>query len=97
MLTIIGNIMKTSEGRFRINAAFQLNYKVKYSREGKWLVAEVPELNLATHAETPKELEKNLVDLVKDYMEDPHTSKPVPKIQITFKSSPRGVLANAQT
>ena len=86
-----------TQGRFRIKAAFQLNYKVKYSREGKWLIAEIPELNLATHAKTPKKLEENLIDLVKDYMEDPHTPKPIPKIQIIFKSSPRGVLTNAQT
>ncbi len=92
--------MKTlTQGIFGIKAAFQLNYRVKYSREGKWLVAEIPELNLATHAETPKELEENLIDIVKDYMEDPHTPKPVPKFQIIFKkdSIPKGVLADAQT
>ena len=88
-----------TQGQFRVKAAFQLNYKVRYSREGKWLLGEIPDLNLATQGETPKELEENLIDLVKDYMEDPHTPKPIPKIQITFKraSSPRGVLTNAQT
>lgn len=84
-----------TQGKFSIKADFQLNYKVKYSREGKWLIAEIPELNLATHGETPKELQENLIDLVRDYMEDPHTPKPIPKIQIIFKSSPRGVLTNA--
>ena len=86
-----------TEGQFRIKAAFQLNYKVKYSREGKWLIAEIPALNLATHAEKPKELEENLIDLMKDCMEDPHTPKPIPGIRIALgRASPRGVLTNAQ-
>lgn len=90
--------MKTfTQGKFRIKAAFQLNYKVKYSREGKWLIAEIPELNLATQAKTPKELEENLIDLVKDYMEDPHTPKPIPKIQITFRRANIRGITNAQT
>ncbi len=88
-----------TQGQFRIKATFQLSYKVKYSREGKWLIAEVPSLNLATQGKTPEELEENLIDIVKDYMEDPHTPKPVHKISIAFhrNSSPRGVLTSAQT
>ncbi len=86
------------EGRFKIKAALQLNYKVKYSKEGKWLIAEIPELNLATHAKTPKELEENLIDLVKDYMEDSHTPKPARRIQISFsRTYPRDVLFNVKT
>lgn len=88
-----------TQGQFKIQAALKHSYNVKYSREGKWLIAEIPELNLATHAETPEELQANLEDLVKDYMEDPDTPKPVNKIQITFSrtSNPRRVLGGAQT
>ena len=51
--------------------SIQHNYKIKYSREGKWIIAEIPDLNLATHGETLKEVQENLQDLIKDYMADP--------------------------
>ena len=85
--------------RFMVRALINRNYQVKFSREGKWIIAEIPGLNLATHGETKEEVMANLKDIIEDYMKDPDTPKPVTKINIQFRhvSIPRGVLTHAQT
>jgi len=49
---------------------------VVIDREGKWLVARVPMLGLATQGRTLKEVKENVADLLKLYFENPHTPKP---------------------
>ena len=85
--------------RFMVKALINRNYEVKFSREGKWIIAEIPGLNLATHGETKEDVMANLKDLVEDYMKDPDTPKPVTKINIQFHhvSIPKGVLTHSQT
>ena len=85
--------------QFMIKAIINRNYQVKFSREGKWIIAEIPDLNLATHGETKEEVIANLKDLVEDYMKDPDTPKPVTKININFHhiSIPKRVLSHDQT
>ncbi|MBI2544987.1 MAG: hypothetical protein HYW22_00080 [Candidatus Aenigmarchaeota archaeon] len=82
--------------KIEIKAVFQHNYNVKYSREGKWIIAEIPGLNLATHGDNLKQVQDNLKDLIKDYMEDPDTPKPIHKIKINFGQISSGVLHNVQ-
>ncbi len=82
--------------KIEIKAVFQHNYNVKYSREGKWVIAEISGLNLATQGKDLKEVQENLKDLIKDYMEDPDTPKPIHNIKINFGQISRGVLHNVQ-
>ena len=85
--------------QFMIKALINRNYKIKFSREGKWIIAEIPGLNLATHGETKEEVMANLKDIVEDYMKDPDTPKPVTKINVNLRhiSIPKGVLHRGQT
>ena len=46
------------------------------SKEGKWFVAKVPILDLATQGKTLKEVKENIIDLLNLYFENPHTPKP---------------------
>ena len=84
---------------FIVKASINRNYHIRFSREGKWIIAEIPGLNLATHGKTKEEVLANLKDLVEDYMKDPDTPKPVTKINIQMQhiSIPKGVLHNVQT
>lgn len=54
----------------------KIQLPVVIAREGKWLVAKVPVLGLATQGKTLKEVKENVADLLNLYFENPHTPKP---------------------
>lgn len=49
---------------------------VVYTKEGKWIVAWCPIIDVATQGRTIEEAQENLEDLAKCYFEDPDTPKP---------------------
>lgn len=53
-----------------------VSFPVLISKEGKWLVACCPMLDIATQGRTEEEARENMVDLIEEYMEDPDTQKP---------------------
>lgn len=59
-----------------INQGTRINLPVVIGREGKWYVASVPMLDIATQGKTLEEVKGNLVELVNLYFENPHTPKP---------------------
>lgn len=58
-----------------MNRLFSLPFPVLIATEGKWFVAECPLLHIATQGKTEKEVKKNIQDLIKEYLNDPDTSK----------------------
>ncbi|PIU15338.1 hypothetical protein COT20_01835 [bacterium (Candidatus Gribaldobacteria) CG08_land_8_20_14_0_20_39_15] len=44
-------------------------------KEGRWFVSECPVLGIATQGRTEKEVRKNMIDLIKEYLADPDTPK----------------------
>ena len=45
-------------------------------RDGKWLIASCPSLDIAAQGKTRKEAEENIRDLISEYLKDPDTIKP---------------------
>lgn len=83
----------------------KIQMPVVISREGKWLVARVPVLGLATQGKTLKEVKESVVDLINLYFENPHTPKPelqnlnnldvmLTTVTVSFR---KGVFTNAKT
>ena len=54
---------------------FSLPFPVLITTEGKWFVAECPLLHIATQGKTEKEVKENMQDLIREYLNDPDTSK----------------------
>ena len=52
-----------------------ISFPVLISKEEKWFVACCPMLDIATQGRTEEEVKENMVDLIKEYMEDPDTQK----------------------
>lgn len=63
--------------------SIQFPFPVFITKEGKWLVAECPILNIATQGKTEEEVKDNIKDLIKEYLKDPDT----PKTQLKKMSS----------
>ena len=53
-----------------------ISFPVLLSKEGKWFVACCPILDIATQGRSEEEVKENMVDLIREYMEDPDTQKP---------------------
>lgn len=60
----------------KIKKSTQFPFPVFITQEGKWLVAECSVLGIATQGKTEKEVKENMVDLIKEYLNDPDTKKP---------------------
>lgn len=54
----------------------KIRIPIVVDKEGKWFVARVPMMDLATQGRTLKEVKENIVDLLNLYFENPHTPKP---------------------
>lgn len=54
----------------------KISVPVVIDKEGKWLVARIPLLGLATQGRTVEEVKENIADLLNLYFENPHTPKP---------------------
>ncbi len=67
-------IMKLKASFERQDNKIQL--PVVIGREGKWFVARIPILGLATQGKTLKEVKENITDILNLYFENPHTPKP---------------------
>ena len=82
----------------------KIQLPVVISKEGKWLVARVPLLGLATQGKTLKEAKENVAELINLYLENPHTPKPELKnlsnLDVTLTtvtvSVRKGVFTNAK-
>jgi predicted RNase H-like HicB family nuclease len=70
-------------------------------KEGKWCVAEIPQLDLATKGRTIEEAKEYVQDLLYEYFSDPDTYKPEPEalmnIDISLVPLPEGVKHKTQT
>ena len=55
------------------------------SREGKWIVASCPLLDIATQGRDEEEAKANMRDLIEEYFRDPDTPKP--DIRVLMNSS----------
>ena len=53
-----------------------ISFPVLISKEGRWVVACCPILDIATQGRTEEEVKENMVDLIAEYMEDLDTQKP---------------------
>ena len=53
----------------------QFPFPILIFKEGRWFVAECPILNIATQGKTEKEVKDNMKNLIKEYLDDPNTSK----------------------
>lgn len=53
----------------------QFPFPVFITKEDKWFAAECPVLNIAAQGKTEKEVKDNIKDLIKEYLDDPDTSK----------------------
>ena len=60
-----------------MSKTIQFPIPIFINREGKWLVAECPILNLATQGKTEREVKSNMSELIQDYLRDPDTPKGV--------------------
>jgi len=67
-------IIKLNKIKYMKNL-IQFPFPVFVTTEDDWFVAECPILSIATQGKTEKEAKDNLKDLIKDYLEDPDTSK----------------------
>ena len=50
-------------------------FPVFTTKEDRWFVSECPVLGIATQGRTEKEVRENMIDLIKEYLTDPDTSK----------------------
>lgn len=50
-------------------------FPIFITKEDKWFIAECPILDIATQGRTEKEVKEMIEDLIKQYLEDPDTSK----------------------
>ena len=57
------------------NKKINFPFPIFIAKEGKWFVAECPILDIATQGRTEKEVKEMMGDLIKQYLEDPDTSK----------------------
>lgn len=53
-----------------------MSFPIIVAKEGKWLVASCPLLDIATQGKSEEEIKENMADLIKDYLSDPDTPKP---------------------
>ena len=84
---------------------YKIQLPIVISHEGKWLVARVPMLGLATQGKTLKEAKENVADLINLYFENPHTPKPMLEnlnnldviLTTVTETVPKGAVSNAKT